>query len=72
VKNLKAMSSLIDEADSDQRLLKAEIARELGNFEECLLLLSYQFDKGYDRAVDFIKKLEEEKVRAVKPFELGR
>jgi hypothetical protein len=69
VKNLKALSALLDESDQDQRIFKAEIARELEDFEECLLLLSYQFDKGFDRAIGFIKKLAEEKVRAVKPFE---
>jgi hypothetical protein len=40
----------------------------LGKFEECLLLLSNQFEPGYDWAVSFIRKLAEEKVRAVKPF----
>jgi hypothetical protein len=69
VKNLKILSALLDESDSDQRIFKAEIARELGNFEECLLLLSYQFEAGYDFATNFIKKLAEEKVRAVKPFD---
>ena len=72
VKNLKALSSLLDEADPDQRIFKAEIARELGRFDECLLLLSYQFEAGYNWTVGFIKKLAEEKVRAVKPFELGK
>lgn len=72
VKNLKVLSEMLDEADPDQRILKAEIARELGNFEECLLILSYQFDKGYDRVVGFIRKLAEEKVRAVKPFERAK
>jgi hypothetical protein len=72
VKNLEALSALFDESEPNQRILKAEIARELGNFEECLLLLSYQFDKGFDRVVGFIKKLAEEKVRTVKPFEPGK
>ena len=69
VQNLNALSEMLDETEPNQRILKAEIARELGNFDECLRLLSYQFDKGYDCAVGFIKKLAEEKVRAVKPFE---
>jgi hypothetical protein len=71
VKNLEALDALLDEADPDQRIVKAEIARELGNFDECMLLLSYQFE-GYERAVGFIKELAEEKVRAVKPFEPGK
>jgi hypothetical protein len=72
VKNLKILATLLDESDPDQRILKAEIARELGNFAECLLLLSYQFDKGYDRAVGFIRKLVEENVRSVKQFSPGK
>ena len=72
VKNLDALAVLLDESEPNQRILKAEIARELGDFGECLLLLSYQFDKGYGQAVGFIKKLAEEKIRAVKPFEPGK
>jgi hypothetical protein len=69
VQNLKSLSKMLDETEPNQRILKAEIARELGNFDECLGLLSYQFDEGYERAVGFIKKLAEEKVRVVKAFE---
>ena len=72
VKNLDALSALFDESLPGHRILKAEIARELGNFEECLLLLSYQFDEEYGFVVGFIKKLAEEKVRAVKQFEPGK
>jgi hypothetical protein len=64
--NLKALSDMLDETEPNQRILKAEVARELGRFDECLLLLSYQFDKGYDHAVGFIKKMAEEKVRVVR------
>jgi len=70
--NLNALSAMLDETEPNQRILKAEIARELGNFEECLLLLSYQFGEGYDFATNFIRKLAEEKVRSVKPFEPGK
>ena len=45
---------------------KAEIARELGNFDECLGLLSHPFDERYGHAVGFIKKLAEEKVLVVR------
>jgi hypothetical protein len=72
VKNLDALSALFDESLPGHRILKAEIARELGRFDECLLLLSYQFEPDYDWTVGFIKKLAEEKVRAVKPFEPGK
>jgi hypothetical protein len=53
--NLKTLSEMLDEKEPNQKILKAEIARELGNFDECLLHLSYQFDKGYDHAVRFIR-----------------
>ena len=72
MKNLEALSALFDESLPDHRILKAEIARELGNFDQCLLLLSYQFEEGYEYVVGFIKKLAEEKVRAVKPFERAK
>jgi hypothetical protein len=52
--------------------LKAEIARELGEFDECLGLLSHQFEAGYDRTVSFIRKLAEKEVQVVKPFEPGK
>jgi hypothetical protein len=68
VQNLNALSDMLDEKDPNQRILKAEIARELGEFDECLLLLSHQFESGYERVVGFIKKLAEEKVRVVRPF----
>ena len=68
VRNLKALSTLLDESNQDQRIFKAEIARELGNFDECLRLLSYRFDEQYVYSVGFIRKLSEEKVRAVKAF----
>lgn len=66
VKNLEALSALFDESLPGHQILKAEIARELGRFNECLQLLSYQFEEGYDWAVGFIRKLAEEKVRVVR------
>ncbi len=72
VKNLDALSALFDESRPGHRILKAEIARELGNFDQCLLILSYQFEPDYDWAVGFIRNLAGEKVRAVKPFEQGK
>jgi hypothetical protein len=66
VQNLKALSDMLDEKEPNQRMLKAEIARELGEFDECLGLLSHPIDEGYGYAVGFIKKLAEEKVRVVR------
>jgi hypothetical protein len=64
--NLKALSDMLDESEPNQRILKAEIARELGEFEKCLRLLSQDFDERYGHAVGFIKKLAEEKVLVVR------
>jgi hypothetical protein len=72
VKNLDDLSALFDESESNQRILKAEIAREMGRFDECLRLLTYQFGGDYGFVVGFIKKLAEEKVRAVKQLEPGK
>ena len=48
--------------------LRPRLRESWGNFDQCLLLLSYQFEEGYDWAVGFIMKLAEENVRAVKGF----
>ena len=69
VQNLHALSEMLNETEPNQLILKAEIARELGEFDNCLGLLSHPFDGRYGHAVGFIKKLAEEKVRTVKPFE---
>jgi hypothetical protein len=68
VQNLHVLSEMLDESEPNQRILKAEIARELGEFDECLGLLSHPFDERYGHAVGFIKKLAEEKVRVVRAF----
>jgi hypothetical protein len=72
VKNLKALVALLDESEPGERIFKAEIARELDRFDECLLLLSYQFEEGYEYVVGFIRKLAEEKEWAAKPFESAK
>ena len=51
---------------SNSREAQAEIARELGEFDECLGLLSHPFDERYGYAVAYIKKLAEEKVLVVR------
>ena len=57
---------MLNEMEPNQRILKAEIARELGEFDECLELLSHASDEGYGHAIDFIKKFAEQKVRVVR------
>ncbi len=68
VKNLDALSALLDESEPGERILKAEIARELTRFDDCLLLLSYQFGEDYDLTVNFIKSLAQDQVQGVRAF----
>jgi hypothetical protein len=66
VQNLHALSEMLNETEPNQLILKAEIARKLGEFDNCLGLLSHPFDGRYGHAVGFIKKLAEEKVLVVR------
>jgi hypothetical protein len=55
--NLKALAKLMDEFDDNDLLMKAEILRELGCFENALALLSKVGDKDLEKAVSFIGAL---------------
>jgi len=58
---------MLDEKELNQRIFKAEIARELGEYDECLRLLSHPFkEKRYQHPADFIRELAEERVRVVR------
>jgi hypothetical protein len=70
--NLKALSLMLDERQPAERIMKAEIARELGSFEECRWLLLNPFDEAYQGVVSFIRKLAEDRVRGVRPFRQAR
>jgi hypothetical protein len=65
--NLHALSAMLDETEPNQRILKVELARELGEFDKGLGLLLYPFkEQRYQHPANFIKKLAEEKVRVVR------
>jgi hypothetical protein len=64
--NLDVLSAVLDESEPRERILKAEIAPELGELHQCLGLLSHPLDERYGYAVGFIKKLAEEKVLVVR------
>ena len=55
--NLTKLLSLLDIDDQHDLIMRAEILRELGRFEECLNLLKQPFDDKYCRTIDVIKKL---------------
>lgn len=56
--NLRRLYSLLDEQNTGERILKSEIARELGDFDECLQLLEKEFeDNGEAARATFIRDL---------------
>ena len=65
--NLHALANILDDKDPYQRIIKAEIYRELGMFEECAKLLAQPFDKDrHTEVAAFIRKLAEQKLRPVR------
>lgn len=70
VQNLWAFSELLDLSDTNNRILKAEIQRELGRFDEALALLSEIEDERLFQAVNIIKKLAEGKQASVSRMDL--
>lgn len=57
IQNLSELASLLSEKDPNQRLMKAEVLRELSRFDEALALLEDAFPKGYEHAVKRIRDL---------------
>jgi hypothetical protein len=55
--NLVALLGVLEEADPEERLLKAEAARELGQFEKCQILLQFEFPDAMRHAVLVISEL---------------
>ena len=65
--NLQALANLLDERDSDQRITKAEVLRELKRFDDCIRLLTQPFDTERQAEVAaFIKGMAELKSWTVK------
>ena len=63
--NLEALYELLSEDGLGQRLMKAEVARELGRFDEAIQLLADDFPKQYQPAVKRIRELAESGERLV-------
>lgn len=64
--NLRAMSPLLGTADPNRRLLAAEVARQLGDFDTALELLTFDFPKDYELTVKVIINLVRQKESAVR------
>jgi len=63
--NLRSLLPLVSETDEPSRLIRAEIYRELGEFEECANALDYDFCDDYIPAAVTIYMLQEEKNSSV-------
>ena len=62
--NLAKLSALLDESDPNDRIMKAEIARETGDFTQAVLLLK-GVPSNFGWVVDTILELSEKKNRLV-------
>lgn len=70
IKNMKELICILDEQNQDERLLKAELFRELGFFSQCLNYLAKPLDDDYKVAAAFIRELalkQDSWVREMKP-----
>jgi len=56
-KNIQALVALLIESDKNDRIMKAEIMRELGRFDDAISILAMLPDKESIEAVTIIKKL---------------
>jgi len=64
--NLNALAKLLDENEPNQRIMKAEIFREIGKFLDCIKLLNKPFNKNHHTEVAaLIKKLAAQKLKIV-------
>lgn len=65
-KNLWLFVNLLDESEPDQRIMKAEVYRELGQFHDCISLLSNPFENQQQaRVASIIRALAAQNIRIV-------
>ena len=64
--NLRRLLQVLDTNEPTETIMKAEILRELGQFDQCLKQLNQSFDDMYMPAVSAIKKLATRKTRRAK------
>ncbi len=63
--NLRVLLTLLDEAEDNDRIMKAEAFRELGEFSDAEKLLATEFDDGLAQAVSIIRDLNQKGVMTV-------
>lgn len=66
--NLERLLSLLDDKDEEDKLMRAEILRELGRFEESNIQLNRITNQNYLKACNIIKSLSEKQLRCVAEF----
>ena len=69
ITNLKRLLHILSAADEYELILKAEINRELGNFNKCIKQLNTEIDSGYTSTIEFIKNLAENQKKRVAMIE---
>ncbi len=69
IENLTVLEDLLSEEDPNQRLMNAEILRELGRFSEALELLRFEYPQNYSHSVERIRSLCE--LNETKVAEIG-
>ena len=72
IKNMKELVCMLDGQNDEERLLKAELLRELGFFNRSLYLLAKPLEEEYKVSAAFIRELAEKQdpwVRELKPEE---
>jgi len=65
VANLTALAAFLDDSNSHGRIAKAEIARELGQFEEALGLLTAPVSEDHEKAASAIQDLAARRIPSV-------
>jgi hypothetical protein len=55
--NLTAFAQMLDESDASSLVMKAEVMRELGRFDDARMLLARSVDSNISQAVAIIKNL---------------
>ena len=63
--NLERLLHLLDTNNQHSLVMKAEILRELGQFDECLRAINQVSDNRYSKVVNVIKKLAKSSTRQV-------
>ena len=65
IENLRAFVTLLDEAEDNDRIMKAEALRELGEFADAEKLLAIKFKDEFTQTVSFIRGLTQNEITTV-------